>query len=81
MLEKKLQSQLENLEAVRISIETIQQRLTKDSLCPRIPARSSALTVDHRRARLIFAIEHRNLVEADKESFWTSKSTFLPVHK
>ncbi|CAH0561705.1 unnamed protein product, partial [Brassicogethes aeneus] len=40
-----LQSQLENVEGVQISIETIRQRLRKDNLQPRIPARGPLLTL------------------------------------
>lgn len=72
-----LQSQFQDVEGARISIETIRQRLKEANLQPRIPARGPALTVDHRRARLNFATEHVNWVEADWEQvLWTDESRF-----
>jgi transposase len=72
-----LQSQLENVEGIRISIETIRQRLRKDNLQPRIPVRGPAIPMNNRRTRLHFAREHHNWVVADWENvLWTDESRF-----
>lgn len=72
-----LQSQLLEVEGVRVSTETVRQRLREANLRPRIPARGPALTVDHRRARLNFARNHVGWLEADWERvLFTDESRF-----
>ncbi|XP_072375588.1 uncharacterized protein [Diabrotica undecimpunctata] len=62
---RSLQSQLEDVQNVRISCETICHRLNEGNLVNRIPARGPALTVAHRRARLEFARNHIHWLEVD----------------
>ncbi|XP_072375814.1 uncharacterized protein [Diabrotica undecimpunctata] len=65
VITRSLQSQLVDVHNVRISYETVRQRLKKGNLVNRIPVRGPALTVAHRRERLEFARNHIHWLEAD----------------
>ena len=54
---RNIQNRLLHVHQLRISTETIRKRLREHQLRPRRPATGPALTVAHRRARLVFAQE------------------------
>lgn len=70
---------LENVESVRICIETSQQRLRKANVRSRISVRGLALSVDHSKDRLNLAKELRNLVKTNGKEFSTCQVPFLLI--
>ncbi|XP_072392409.1 uncharacterized protein [Diabrotica undecimpunctata] len=74
---RSLQSQLEDVHNIRISCETVRQRLKEGNLVNRIPARGPALTVAHRRKRLEFVRNHIHWLEAGwNRVLFTDESRF-----
>lgn len=72
-----LQTQLRDATGLQVCGETVRQRLREHNLRPRIAARGPALTRDHRRARLNFAREHLNWLEAEwQQVLFTDESRF-----